>query len=260
MPDFFDRLLARHAPDAAGGAPGPSGGGAVARVRPRLPGPFERIDTLGARPAPPADVPPVASPGTATGAVPPFPPALLLAPGGREERPGRPRTAPADPPAPQRQDRQPLPVPLGPAPLLVPPPGVPAASPAPAAPEAVRPGPARRAVGGRGGPDGRPPRAGGETAAPPRRAVPAPVRPAPSSRPERSPADGGEGARTGGGRRRGRSGPVERVVHVSIGRLEVTAAGRTPAAARRDDDGARTARPAPALSLDGYLSREGGRR
>ncbi|MCZ2523687.1 hypothetical protein [Streptomyces sp. HB2AG] len=49
-------------------------------------------------------------------------------------------------------------------------------------------------------------------------------------------------------------------MHVSIGRLEVTAAGRTPAAARRDDDGARTARPAPALSLDGYLSREGGRR
>lgn len=45
MPDYFDRLLARYTPvPAAGGA---------ARVRPRLPGPFERVEALrSARPEP----------------------------------------------------------------------------------------------------------------------------------------------------------------------------------------------------------------
>ncbi|MEU4617637.1 hypothetical protein AB0H55_45205, partial [Streptomyces umbrinus] len=38
-PDFFDRLLARHAP-AAVSRPG------VARVRPRLAGPFERVEAV----------------------------------------------------------------------------------------------------------------------------------------------------------------------------------------------------------------------
>ncbi|MFE7590927.1 hypothetical protein ACFU6K_16140, partial [Kitasatospora sp. NPDC057512] len=41
MPDYFDRLVAKGGP-----------GGDAVRVRPRLPGPFERIETLGA--APPA--------------------------------------------------------------------------------------------------------------------------------------------------------------------------------------------------------------
>ncbi len=37
MPDYFDRLVTKGDP-----------GGDVVRVRPRLPGPFERIDALGA--------------------------------------------------------------------------------------------------------------------------------------------------------------------------------------------------------------------
>jgi len=45
-PDFFDRLLARHT------APAP----AAARVRPRLPGPFERVEAVrAAQPAPDED-------------------------------------------------------------------------------------------------------------------------------------------------------------------------------------------------------------
>ncbi|MBD0672453.1 hypothetical protein BU198_17505, partial [Streptomyces sp. CBMA156] len=40
MPDHFDRLVAK-------GDPGRAPAGAEVRVRPRLPGPFERIDTLG---------------------------------------------------------------------------------------------------------------------------------------------------------------------------------------------------------------------
>lgn len=43
MPDFFDRLAARH--DPAGGP---------VRLRPRLPGPFERVDSLPAVPEPEA--------------------------------------------------------------------------------------------------------------------------------------------------------------------------------------------------------------
>ncbi|MGW3405796.1 hypothetical protein ACWDPI_30365, partial [Streptomyces zhihengii] len=37
MSDHFDRLLARHTPAGPGAGP-------PARVRPRLPGPFERVD------------------------------------------------------------------------------------------------------------------------------------------------------------------------------------------------------------------------
>ncbi|BBJ46112.1 hypothetical protein SSPO_088300 [Streptomyces antimycoticus] len=48
MADFFDRLLARHAPVPA---PGPAAGGGAGdrpvRARPRLPGPYERIEALG---------------------------------------------------------------------------------------------------------------------------------------------------------------------------------------------------------------------
>jgi len=46
FPDFFDRLLARHT------APRP----AAVRVRPRLPGPFERVEAVRAgAPAPEED-------------------------------------------------------------------------------------------------------------------------------------------------------------------------------------------------------------
>ncbi|MBT2677254.1 hypothetical protein J7E95_42025, partial [Streptomyces sp. ISL-14] len=40
VPDFLDRLIARHAPAAAGARTD------VVRVRPRLPGPFERVEAV----------------------------------------------------------------------------------------------------------------------------------------------------------------------------------------------------------------------
>jgi len=59
------------------------------------------------------------------------------------------------------------------------------------------------------------------------------------------------------GRRDRQSRPPERVVHVSIGRLEVKAAGRQGGDRdRRDERADRPSRPAPALSLRTYLSRE----
>uniref|UniRef100_UPI001CCB62C4 hypothetical protein n=1 Tax=Streptomyces sp. LS1784 TaxID=2851533 RepID=UPI001CCB62C4 len=46
--------------------------------------------------------------------------------------------------------------------------------------------------------------------------------------------------------------PVERVVRVQIGRVEVKAAQRTPAGPHKPA----AARPGPALDLDKYLNRE----
>ncbi|MDX3821051.1 hypothetical protein PV691_38595, partial [Streptomyces sp. AK08-01A] len=46
MPDYFDRLLARYTPVPAAGA-------GAARVRPRLPGPFERVEALRSGPPEP---------------------------------------------------------------------------------------------------------------------------------------------------------------------------------------------------------------
>ncbi|NUK85419.1 hypothetical protein HRW19_13925, partial [Streptomyces lunaelactis] len=48
MPDYFDRLLARYTPVSATG-----GAGGAARVRPRLPGPFERVEALRSAPQEP---------------------------------------------------------------------------------------------------------------------------------------------------------------------------------------------------------------
>ncbi|QSY50672.1 hypothetical protein [Streptomyces griseocarneus] len=64
---------------------------------------------------------------------------------------------------------------------------------------------------------------------------------------------------TGGNRRERRRQPPERVVHVSIGRLEVTAGRRPgpaqPAGRPGTGDGGRTK---PAMTLDRYLAREKG--
>lgn len=46
MPDYFDRLLARYTPV-------PAAGGGAARVRPRLPGPFERVEAMRSGPPEP---------------------------------------------------------------------------------------------------------------------------------------------------------------------------------------------------------------
>ncbi|MBD3011309.1 hypothetical protein IEJ02_46670, partial [Streptomyces sp. 5-10] len=55
MADYFDRLLARHAPVPApvpvpGSAAGGGAGDRPVRVRPRLPGPYERIEALRGEP------------------------------------------------------------------------------------------------------------------------------------------------------------------------------------------------------------------
>ncbi|RGD58066.1 hypothetical protein DR950_09925 [Kitasatospora xanthocidica] len=226
MPDYFDRLVAKGGP-----------GGDTVRVRPRLPGPFERIETLGAAP----------------------PPVGEAAASGREA--GQPGPAPL--PRPSAAPR-PLPSegPLRPA-LREAPPTPPAALPLPRTPLLVTPplAPARVAPAAPAGP-GTEGTAARPVAVP---AVTAPVRP---SGPEQAatppPATGrlgvapaarrpaAAGARAAAQAARGRQRPAERVVRVQIGRVEVRAAERAPAGPRR----AAAARPSPALDLGAYLDRE----
>ncbi|MBT2510689.1 hypothetical protein J7I98_33595 [Streptomyces sp. ISL-98] len=236
MPDYFDRLLARYAPvPAAGGA------GGAARVRPRLPGPFERVEALRSGPQEPDE--PAALIPSAPG--PAFGPAELV----RYEREVRTdhhtvvRTETARPGEPER-----------PAPRVAPETGPllrPAANPAPGPRPATSDGPraSRRSATPAASESPR-----NVPTATPRAADPAPVAavsPALSRRADTATARGA--ALNGVGRRAPK--PAERVVHVQIGRLEVSAApppgaGR-PATGRPDHTGRR----APALTLDDYLSR-----
>ena len=230
MADYFDRLIARHASAVAHGP-------ATPRVRPRLPGPFERIEALRA-PEPRLDepAPPFAAP------LPPVPaPERHLV---REVRTDRETVVRTDP-APRGEPDAPV-APPHTAPLLR------AATqltpgPRPADPDTVRPSwraasPATSDVPRR-------------TAAPAR--VPsdnAVVRPAAAASLLPRAADTGPdraAARSAAARRRPRA--TERVVHVQIGRLEVSAADPSgPRAAPRPE---RTGRSAPRLSLDDYLAR-----
>ncbi len=85
VPDFFDRLIARHAAPVAGPRPD------VARVRPRLPGPFERVEAVRAAANDPDDT---------YGADPLWPAATPAA----AAHPDRPRPAETGPrPAPERE-------------------------------------------------------------------------------------------------------------------------------------------------------------
>jgi hypothetical protein len=237
MPDFFDRLVGRSTPDGA------ARGGV--RVRPRLPGPFERIDAFGpgaGPPVPEAGQPAASRPGGAA-----EPPRPVTATAG-DRQPARPAPlqilqvlqTPVAPREPAPTGRPPVPA----VPLLVPPKLPPAPSAAPPERRAAAP----RADGSAGTPPGRPAGRQGPASQRPSgparpAAVPAPARPAPRTAPANAKDEG----------RRGRRAP-ERVVHVSIGRLEVKAADRRPAAPT-----ARTERPGrtgPALSLETYLTRE----
>jgi hypothetical protein len=246
MPDFFDRLVGRGAPDAGG--PGPGG---PPRVRPRLPGPFERMDALGGdtgirtvheeRTA----APPVTGPA---GPVPPPAPTPI-----GDRRTARPAT-PGElrlPAAVREQLYDSRLAPRAPAASLLMPPAAPAVRPA------ERPGPRTAAPRDDRGPG--PAGPANRQAPAPAAALPAaPARPVPAGpgpRPaagRRSPAGNADPAGSRGGGQR----PPERVVHVSIGRLEVKAAG--PAARAQDRPGRtdRPRRPAPVLGLSEYLSRE----
>ncbi|MFF3455055.1 hypothetical protein ACFYXH_12105 [Streptomyces sp. NPDC002730] len=236
MPDYFDRLLARYTPVPVAG-----GGAGTARVRPRLPGPFERVEAL--RSGPPEPDAPAALIPSAPG--PAFGPAESV----RQEREVRTdrhtvvRTEAARPGEPERPAVQAVP---RTEPLLRP--AVPA-SPAtrPSAADIPRSG--RRAA------------APAESDAP--RHLPGPVARAADpalpvvaapARPRGADTATARGAALNGvGRRAPR--PAERVVHIQIGRLEVSAA--PPPGANRPDTGRpdHTGRRAPALTLDDYLSR-----
>ena len=232
--DFLDRLIARH---AAGAVPGAS------RLRPRLPGPFERVEAVRATtPDPDGQSPswPSAAP-TATAAYPdqPRPAASGARPVPEREQTvvhtervydGRP-TAPAPRSA---GSEGPLLRPV--APLL--------SGPRPAS------GPARRATSGQ-----RPEDVSTRTAVP----VPSPPGPDTASRaavsaaPRPSAADTAaarEAVRQAAARRPGQ--PPEQVVEVRIGRLEVTAAAPAAGARRRTTA---AERPGATVSLADYLAR-----
>ncbi|MGW3144569.1 hypothetical protein ACWDG1_07770 [Streptomyces sp. NPDC001177] len=235
-PDFLDRLLARHTP-AAGPRPG------VVQVRPRLAGPFERIEAVRSIAADPDGTEPL-WPTAAPAAVPRQEPPAPAAPEVRHHT-ERERTVvrteqvpplePALRPAPQ----------AGPeAPLLRP------ASPVSPGPRPV-PDPSRSATG----------RVRTENPSPSAASVPTPPGMDAASSAAVSAALLPSAADTAAARdavrqaaaRRPRRG-AEQVVQVQIGRLEVTADATPQRVAR---PGPRTAvRPEAALSLADYLTRD----
>ncbi|AZQ32991.1 hypothetical protein EJ357_05610 [Streptomyces cyaneochromogenes] len=237
VPDFLDRLIARHAPAAAGPRPG------VSRVRPRLPGPFERVEAVRATAPQPDDGTDLLWPSTTPSKVRPVEaprpgPHAVRPHAERERTVVRTERAPADP-APQ-----PAPRALPEAPLL-----------RPVAPVATGPRPtpdaAHRAVG-----RGRQERDSTQSAAavpiPPGRdaaspaAVSTPLRPSAADT-----AAARDAVRQAAARRPGKA--PEQVVQVQIGRLEVTA-GPSPSGGGRQRTPA-TGRNGATLSLADYLAR-----
>ncbi|MFI8997177.1 hypothetical protein [Streptomyces sp. NPDC053542] len=237
--DYLGRLVARYA------VPGAPGGGTGAarrtRVQPRLPGPFERIEALGGAPAEP-HAPAARYPHAAPPAAPPERGVVerVLRTTERETTVLRPE--PARPSAVEPAER-----PVPPTAPLLRPAARPEAGPRPAAPEGQRTG-TRRAGGrpeepGAPRPAATPVRAETDAA---RRAV------APALRPRTEVPAARDTARAAAAGRRGQR-PAERVVHVQIGRLEVSAAGPDrPATGAR---AGRADRRGPALSLADYLAR-----
>ncbi|MFG1671173.1 hypothetical protein [Streptomyces sp. Y7] len=236
VPDFLDRLIARHAPAAAGSRPD------VVRVRPRLPGPFERVEAVrGTAPEPdegadllwPATAPAAERPGEAPSPAPP----VARPHTERERTVVRTEHTPADP-APRPAARA-----LPETPLL-----------RPVAP--VAPGPRPAPDAGRAAGRGRHERGPAQSAAP----VPIPpgtdaASPAAVSTPPRpSAADTAaarDAVRQAAARRPGRA--PEQVVQVQIGRLEVTA-GPPPSGGTRQRTPS-AGRQGAALSLADYLAR-----
>ncbi|MFE2036847.1 hypothetical protein ACFXBB_27100 [Streptomyces scopuliridis] len=245
MPDYFDRLLARYTPvPGVGGAEGAEGVGGMARVRPRLPGPYERVEALRSGPQEP-DEPAALIPSASQ---PVFGPAELV----RQEREVRTdrqtvvRTEAVRPDGePERPAGSTATPSTGP---LLPPFSHRAPGPRPAADNSPR-APWRPAAPSPSGT----PRTAPATA--PRAAAPAPPAATAPLGPRDADTAAARGAAPNGvGRRAPKQ--AERVVHVQIGRLEVSAAPppgeeRSTAAGRPDHTGRR----APALTLDDYLSR-----
>ncbi|MEU6089963.1 hypothetical protein ABZ865_24770 [Streptomyces sp. NPDC047085] len=233
-PDFLDRLIARHA------APGPD----TVRVRPRLPGPFERVEAVRARTPDPEAADSALWP-TATPAPAPHRDEPRPAPAEVRHHTERERTVVHTERAPAEPQARPAPRPLPEAPLL-----------RPVAPLAPRPsaGPRTGArMSGRGGPEPGADRAAasvptlpGTDAAPPT-VVSAAPRPSAADT-----AAARDAVRQAAARRPGRA--PEQVVQVQIGRLEVTA-GQAPSRGGARQPARPTERPGAALSLADYLAR-----
>ncbi|GAA2591409.1 hypothetical protein GCM10010304_40250 [Streptomyces roseoviolaceus] len=236
-PDFLDRLLARHAAPAAQRS-------GVVRVRPRLAGPFERVEAVrAAAPDPDGTGPlwPVAAPAPVTRPDGTRPAAREVVRTERERTVVRtePAPAPDEPavrPARPAESEGPLLRPVTPTgPVLRPAPDT-----------------ARRAAG-----RGRTERAaptnavsvptppGADTASP--AAVSAPLLPSAADT-----AAARDAVRQAAARRPGR--PAEQVVQVQIGRLEVTAGGAPQGGGDRPRP-RDTERPRATVSLADYLAR-----
>jgi hypothetical protein len=239
QPDYFERLLATCLPDAAGLG---DGGAArrFARVRPRLPGPFERAEGRWSEPADedaPAPLVPPAWP-SAPQAQPAVAPSFRTEPAELRTAPPVTRGRDVPPPATARPVAAPS---LRPAADVSPPPVAAAeAAMAPGRQAGPLPGPAAAA---HSDPDraGRSPLApvAASPAGPARLAPPVPrLVPPAGARPAAEPRQAPRPARP------------EPAVQVRIGRLEVRAAEP----ARRTARPARDGRRPPAVDLPGYLS------
>ncbi|MFH8759689.1 hypothetical protein [Streptomyces atroolivaceus] len=247
MADYFDRLLARHTPVSAADGAGDSG--TRTRVRPRLSGPYERAEAL--RHGPPGPDEPAALVPVAPRTDPVAPRSVRQDREVRTERHTVVRTEHIP-----RADDDARPFrPVAVEPATLPRPSV-------TAPPMVRPDREEGARAARRGLSSVPddPASAPVVAAVTARASAAPVRAAALPVPRGSDsAAAARGAALGSvGRRAPR--PAERVVHVQIGRLEVSAgpppgANGTPAGRPAQRPG----RPAPVLTLDDYLSRGGKR-
>ncbi|QPP08312.1 hypothetical protein G4Z16_20070 [Streptomyces bathyalis] len=266
MSDYFDRLLARHAPavhaafpvlppgtgDGAGGGTAPGGSADAVprvRVRPRLPGPYERVEALRDRDQ------------EDDGLSPTGPQTLAPRPSRADERSGlrgvreihterhtvvRETTAsPEQQGEPQQAQRTPRSAQLKPGPRPL---------------RAAASAPVQRAARTRGR-DTDPASSGARTTG----SAPAlvarsgeVVARSAALRPGTGDLTAGRSARQqAAAGRRGGPRQTERVVHVQIGRLEVSAA--TPPGAGRGGAGEpgrqQTGRTAPTVSLETYLAR-----
>ncbi|MFF8991207.1 hypothetical protein ACF09H_14910 [Streptomyces sp. NPDC014983] len=233
-PDFLDRLIARHAVTAPD----------TVRVRPRLPGPFERVEAVRARGAEPDTDGVTAWPSAAPAAAPPGEgprPATEVRRYTEHER----TVVRTERPAAETESTRATPPAPAEAPLL-----------RPAAPLTAGPHPAPRGATrgtGRPGPDTGGDRAAASVPAPlGAGAAPAAVVPM-AARPSAADTTAARTAvRQTAGRRTGRA--PEQVVRVQIGRLEVTAA-QPPAPGGPRQGGRAAERAGSTLSLADYLAR-----
>ncbi|GHI09569.1 hypothetical protein AQI88_27795 [Streptomyces cellostaticus] len=234
-PDFLDRLIARH---AAAARPD------TVRVRPRLPGPFERVEAVRARTADPDATDSVPWPSATPAPVPereaPRPAATEVRRHTERERTVvRTQRDPAEPPA------RPAPPALPDAPLLRP-----AAPLAPGSRPVPRTGPR---LSGRGGPESGADRIAAPVPIPPGTGAAPPASVSAAVRPSAADATAARAAIRQAAARRPARAP-EQVVQVQIGRLEVTA-GRTPPRNGAPQPARPAQRPGAAVSLADYLAR-----